>query len=150
MSDPMRKPVAISADDVRPGGDGAGTVLIADNDTAVNSLLTAILTDKGLHCVSVFDGEEALARLHEGGIDVLVTDLDMPKLDGRQLLGRLAEIDPQPATLVISGYLDTVAEDQLRQYAAVRQVLRKPFDVMQFAVLVEQEAKACRSSGSGS
>ena len=150
MSDPMRKPVAISADDVRPGGDGAGTVLIADNDTAVNSLLTAILTDKGLHCVSVFDGEEALARLHEGGIDVLVTDLDMPKLDGRQLLGRLAEIDPQPATLVISGYLDTVAEDQLRQYAAVRQVLRKPFDVMQFAVLVEQEAKAFRSSGSGS
>ena len=150
MSDSMRKPVATSHDDVRPGGDGAGTVLIADNDTAVNSLLTAILTDKGLHCVSVFDGEEALARLHEGGIDVLVTDLDMPKLDGRQLLGRLAEIDPQPATLVISGYLDAVAEDQLRQYAAVRQVLRKPFDVMQFAVLVEQEAKAHRSSGSGS
>lgn len=150
MSDSMRKPVATSPDDVRPGGDGAGTVLIADNDTAVNSLLTAILTDKGLHCVSVFDGEEALARLHEGGIDVLVTDLDMPKLDGRQLLGRLAEIDPQPATLVISGYLDAVAEDQLRQYAAVRQVLRKPFDVMQFAVLVEQEAKAHRSSGSGS
>lgn len=149
MSDPTRKSATTSSEDLSPSGDGTGTVLIADNDTAVNSLLTAILTDKGLHCVSVFDGEEALARLHEGGIDVLVTDLDMPKLDGRQLLGRLSEIDPQPATLVISGYLDSLAEDQLRQHAAVRQVLRKPFDVMQFAGLVEQEAKAHRASGSG-
>ncbi len=149
MSDPTRKSATTSSEDLSPSGDGAGTVLIADNDTAVNSLLTAILTDRGLLCVSVFDGEAALARLHEGGIDVLVTDLDMPKLDGRQLLGRLSEIDPQPATLVISGYLDALAEDQLRQHAAVRQVLRKPFDVMQFAGLVEQEAKAHRASGSG-
>jgi len=114
----------------------APTVLLADNDRAVNALLASILADRGLRCLSAFDGEEALACLRQGGVDVLVTDLDMPKLDGRQLLSRLPEITPMPATLVISGYLDPVVEEELRGHAAVRHVLRKPFDVMAFASLV--------------
>lgn len=122
------------------------TVLIADNDAAVNSLLSTILSDTGLACVSAFDGEEALARLRAGDIDVLVTDLDMPKLDGRQLLARLAEIEPAPATLVISGYLDPAVEAELRGHSAVHHVLHKPFDVVEFASLVEQVARSRPSS----
>ena len=82
-----------------------------------------------------------LDGLRAGGVDVLVTDLDMPKLDGRQLLDRLTEITPMPATVVISGYLDPVVEEELRGHAAVRHVLRKPFDVVAFAGLVAGAAR---------
>ncbi len=128
-------PAAAPALDGRPG-----TVLIADNDAPVNSLLQSILAEQGLDCIGVHDGEAALQRLREGGIGVLVTDLDMPKLDGRQLLDRLADLDPAPPTLVISGYLDSEVEAALRRHPSVCDVLRKPFDVVAFASQVEDLA----------
>jgi len=112
------------------------TVLLADNDVAVNALLTEILRDSGLHCESVGDGEQALARLRRGGIAVLVTDLDMPNLDGQGLLEHLSEIDPRPATVVISGYLDREAEQTIGALPSVRHIFRKPFDVVEFAAVV--------------
>ena len=112
------------------------TVLIADNDVAVNALLTDILCDRGLHCESVHDGEQALARLRRGGIDVLVTDLDMPNLDGQGLFEHLPEIDPPPDTVVISGYLDRAVEETLDALPLVRHIFRKPFDVHEFAAVV--------------
>lgn len=148
LPEPAPEPMPNPGDNSVAGSAELATVMVADNDASVNSLLSAILADSGMRCVSVFDGEQALARLRKGDIDVLVTDLDMPKLDGRQLLGRLGEIEPLPATLVISGYLDPVVEEDLRGHAAVRHVLRKPFDVVEFAALVEQVARARTSSES--
>ena len=111
-------------------------VLIADNDDGVNAMLCQVLADRGLRCESARDGVAALSRLRLGGIAVLVTDLDMPELDGRELLRQLAEIDRMPWTLVISGYLDADVERTLRAQPGVRHILHKPFDVMEFAELV--------------
>ncbi|MEE2887397.1 MAG: response regulator [Planctomycetota bacterium] len=150
LPEPSPEPMPKAAGSPVAGRADRATVLLADNDTSVNSLLSAILADSGVRCVSVFDGEQALARLRAGDIDVLVTDLDMPKLNGRQLLDRLSEIEPLPATLVISGYLDRASEEELRGHPAVCHVLRKPFDVAEFARLVEQVARSRPSSASAS
>jgi CheY-like chemotaxis protein len=111
-------------------------VLIADNDVGVNALLADILADRGLTCESVHDGEAAWARLQAGGVDVLVTDLDMPRLDGRELIRRLSQLSVCPATVVISGFMDRDFEATLDRHPGVRHVLRKPFDVLRFADLV--------------
>lgn len=124
-------------------------VLIADNDVGVNALLTGILTDRGLTCESVHDGEAAWARLQAGGVGVLVTDLDMPRLDGRELVQRLSQLPACPATFVISGFMDRDLEATLDRHPGVRHVLRKPFDVLRFAELVAaavQEDEASTSS----
>lgn len=118
--------------------------MIADNDPAVNALLREILADRGLSCESAGDGEQALARLRRGGIRVLVTDLDMPNLDGRGLLAQLPQLPQPPAAVVISGYLDRDASRVLLELPHVRQVLAKPFDVVKFADLVESLATADR------
>ena len=76
--------------------------------------------------------------------------LDMPRMDGRQLLARLPEIRPMPATLVISGYLDPVVEEELGGHPAVRHVLRKPFDVLAFAGLVASAAGTGSTAVGGS
>jgi CheY-like chemotaxis protein len=115
-------------------------VLIADNDVAVNSLLAGLIVERGLRCESAHDGEEALSRLRAGGVDVLVTDLDMPKLSGQDLLGHLEELDPAPRTIVISGYLDGPLEESVRAVPSVQKVLRKPFDVLEFVDVVHDLA----------
>ena len=111
-------------------------VLLADNDAAIRGLLQCVLADRGLLCAMAEDGEQALEAVLAGGVGVLVTDLDMPKLDGRDLLARLGELDAPPASVVISGYLDADLEAALRAMPHVRHILKKPFDVLAFGDLV--------------
>ena len=122
-------------------------VLIADNDVAVNSLLADVLRSRGLACESAHDGEQALARIRRGGVTVLVTDLDMPNLDGCGLLVRLVAEASPPRTIVVSGYLDEDVRRSLRALPVVRGVLAKPFDVVAFADLVRRVAGDAATEG---
>lgn len=109
-------------------------ILVADNDPDINELLGHLLRSEGCRVDGVRDGEAALARIHQGGIDWLVCDLDMPRLDGLGLLQRLAEQLPSPPrTIVISGYLDAAIEERLRDFPFVESSWRKPFDILEFA-----------------
>lgn len=121
-----------------PPPDKGHRVLIADNDRNVSSVLTQVLEKRGLEVESVPDGEAAVARLHIGGIACLVLDLDMPRLGGEELLQRVAGWSGAPHVVVISGFIDAALESSLARSPHVRAVLRKPFDVLRFAALVEQ------------
>ncbi len=116
------------------------SVLIADNDAAVSGLLAEVLRRAGVEVEQVFDGEAARRRAVEAVPDVLVCDLDMPKMSGIDVLEALRDQPRQPPTLVISGYLDAAIEARLAQLPFVRTVLRKPFDLMAFAQLVRELA----------
>lgn len=119
----------------------AATVLIADNDPGVQALLAEVARRAGCTVRTAADGLAARDQLRGGGVDVLVCDLDMPRLSGNDLLDWLARQPAPPATIVVSGFVD----DRLRRTVApwpwVRAVLRKPFDVMQFRDLVAQAAR---------
>jgi two-component system cell cycle sensor histidine kinase/response regulator CckA len=67
-----------------------------------------VLEDAGLRVLEAADGARALdaASLHDGPIDLLLTDLIMPGLGGRELAERLAEVRPATRVLYTSGYLD--------------------------------------------
>jgi CheY-like chemotaxis protein len=109
------------------------TVLIADNDAEVNELLADVLAMHGFRVESAADGIGALARVEQGGIALLVSDLDMPNLDGEALLSRVARLSSPPPALVVSGYLDPQLEARLRALSVVRGIFKKPFDVFRFA-----------------
>ncbi|MEY4672977.1 MAG: hypothetical protein RL148_761 [Planctomycetota bacterium] len=107
-------------------------VLIADNDRAVGGLLRELLSRSGAEVHMVEDGEAAKARLAQGGIDVLVCDLDMPRASGQEVAAWLATQPQQPAMLVVSGYVDEATRAQLGAMPFVRAVLSKPFDLFAF------------------
>ncbi len=107
-------------------------VLIADNDRAVGGLLRELLSRSGAEVHMVEDGEAAKARLAQGGIDVLVCDLDMPRASGQDVAAWLATQPQQPAMLVVSGYVDEATRAQLAAMPFVRAVLSKPFDLFAF------------------
>ncbi|MFN9275604.1 MAG: response regulator [Planctomycetota bacterium] len=109
------------------------TILLADNDRAVSSLLVELLKRFGVTAVPVYDGEEAMRQGRLPGLAAIVCDLDMPRASGIDVLESLADLASPPPTIVISGYVDEVVRSRLARLPFVRDVLRKPFDLLAFA-----------------
>jgi two-component system cell cycle sensor histidine kinase/response regulator CckA len=87
---------------------GRETVLIAEDMAAVRAVTKQMLERQGYTVLEAPDGESALqlAGQHPGPIELLVTDVVMPMLGGRQLASRLRELRPNVKVLYISGYTD--------------------------------------------
>jgi CheY-like chemotaxis protein len=85
---------------------GSQTILLAEDDGAVRRFARQILTTHGYTVLDARDGDEALAvaRGHSGTIDLLVTDVVMPGLSGRDLAARLSVERPDVRVLYTSGY----------------------------------------------
>lgn len=115
-------------------------VLIADNDAAVSSLLTEVLVRLGLQVRHAFDGEVARRMARDPAVGVLICDLDMPRLSGLEVLESLASLSRPPQAIVVSGYLDAAVQDRLVGLPYVRELLRKPFDLLEFAERVSAMA----------
>ena len=67
------------------------TVLICDDDKDIVSALEIYLTSEGYQTVSAYNGEEAIAAVNEGNIDLILMDIMMPRLDGIRTTARLRE-----------------------------------------------------------
>jgi diguanylate cyclase (GGDEF)-like protein len=88
---------------------GGFTILIADDEAGIRTLAGEVLRSHGYNVLQAADGVEALelAAQHPGPIHLLLADLSMPRLDGRELRRRLNNVRPGTATLFMSGDLDT-------------------------------------------
>lgn len=117
-------------------------ILIADNDAAVSSLLTEVLVRLGLQVRHAFDGEVARSMARDPSVGVLICDLDMPRVSGIEVLESLASMSRPPQAIVVSGYLDAAVQDRLVGLPYVRELLRKPFDLLDFADRVSAMAAA--------
>ena len=87
---------------------GNETVLLAEDEDVLRTLVSVILRQNGYHVIEARDGADALeqARQFSGAIHLLVTDVVMPILNGRQLVERLVQLRPALKVLYISGYTD--------------------------------------------
>ena len=84
-----------------------GTVLIVDDEQAIRESLSLILEDEGFTCLCAADGFNALKIIEKSKIDVLITDVHMPKMDGLQLLLETKKISPETHSIVITAYSET-------------------------------------------
>ena len=85
------------------------TVLIADDEAIVRMMLSSMIDWDEMElklagCVS--NGREALAYLEQHPVDILITDIQMPVIDGLELIRRVKEFHTQPEILVLSAYND--------------------------------------------
>jgi CheY-like chemotaxis protein len=89
---------------------GRETVLLADDDEQIRELAVPALRELGYTVLDAPDGEEALklAGKHDGPIHLLVTDVVLPKMNGKQLAMTLLEEHPTVKILYVSGYGDSV------------------------------------------
>jgi CheY-like chemotaxis protein len=104
------------------------TILVVDDEFAMVEALSALLEDEGYHVVTAANGEEALACLREGPHpDLVLLDVMMPRLDGRDVLRRMQEDTSLKDIPVILMSAAAHPLDQARLGHAV--FLHKPFDI---------------------
>src|ERR1039458_5543339 len=84
-------------------------VLIVDDEPNLRKILSAQLSRDGYEVMTAEDGEQGLALLKEHHIDLVITDLKMPKVDGMTLLRKALELEPELPIVVITahGTIDT-------------------------------------------
>ncbi len=89
-----------------PPKGGNETVLLVEDDVMVRELHSTILEEAGYTIIEAIDGEDALAKFmkHHYKVDILVTDVIMPKIDGKRLFMEIQELRPEIKVLFISGY----------------------------------------------
>ena len=92
---------------------GCETVLLVEDEDVVRELVREILEGNGYRVLEARHGEEAatLCRGHDGRIDLLLTDVVMPKLGGLELAERVARERPGVRILFMSGYTDVLFDE---------------------------------------
>jgi len=85
---------------------GTETVLLGEDDDTVRTMTASMLREFGYTVISAKDGEEALRKFEEHGdaIDLLILDVIMPRMNGKEVYDRVTKIDPGARILFTSGY----------------------------------------------
>lgn len=125
-------------------------VIIVETDHLVSNTLRASLQNSGRQftIIDAPSGEEALLELSRGGVDLLVTDLDLPGISGIELLERLREQDPSVHSIVVTA--DPTPEAQSKAHAlGVIAFLRKPIRTSHFLEAVSRALQLKSSNGAG-
>jgi PAS domain S-box-containing protein len=121
-------PSSKSSPDLLKTARGTETVLLVEDEDAVRTLSRIVLQASGYTVLEARDGLEAvaLAQQHQGPIDLLLTDLVMPRMSGRQLADVLVQVRPRLRILFMSGYTDEILRRHGEGGAEVA-LLEKPF-----------------------
>jgi CheY-like chemotaxis protein len=118
---------------------GSETILIADDEEMVLDLGSRILTQAGYTVIKAYDGEEAL-RIYQkrrNDISLVLLDLIMPKMGGKQCLENLMVFDPSVKVVITSGFsVDRNTKDALA--AGAKGFVAKPYDLREVLEVVRQ------------
>lgn len=120
-------------------GDEAGrTVLVVEDEPAVRRLVKRLLEDQGYRVIQAGSAEDALAQAgaHVGVIDLLVTDVVLPRMNGRALFDRMASEHPGVRVVFMSGHAHDVLGAHLQD--GIGLFLHKPFAPDELAATVRQ------------
>jgi CheY-like chemotaxis protein len=79
------------------------TILCVDDNEQSLSIRKVMLETRGYRVVACTSGEEALERFKRGGVDLVLTDLIMPGLDGGRLIEEIKGLSPQTPAILVSG-----------------------------------------------
>lgn len=122
-----------------PSLGGTETVLLVEDEESVRQLVRDTLEARGYKVLAADNGEAglAIAECHEGKIDLVITDVVMPGIGGRELVKQLAQTRPTTKVLYLSGYTeDAIVSDG--SIAKGTAFLQKPFSLQSLSRKVRE------------
>ena len=157
--------ITLSSGDNPPSGDDPGqerlapseapgrgeTILVVDDSLAWLRLAREILTTNGYQAQTCKDPREALSLLEQNPeqIDLVITDLQMPGLDGIELAVELLKINPTLPVVLTSAFMFRMPSEKLRSLG-IRDFLTKPWDRGQLFSIIRQALASRRSKDEAS
>ena len=105
----------------------AKRILMIDDDKHMHRILQLYLRSRNVEVVGVSSGRMALHKLDEESFDLVLTDIQMPGMDGRELIQRIRQKYPDLPILIISAYEEEKFQNEINSLKNV-QMVAKPFD----------------------
>jgi CheY-like chemotaxis protein len=126
------------------------TILLVEDDELLGHMIAELLRDEGYHVRTARNGFDGYSSYCRDRTETVVTDIEMPELDGFEMMACIRNINPSVNTIYMSGaaerYRETLAAEARRFGAAV---LRKPFassDLLKLIICSSVEPARARSS----
>lgn len=118
---------------------GHGTIMLVEDDDPVRIFGARALRNKGYRVIEAKSGEEALSLIRDSKekVDLLITDVVMPQMDGPRLVREVREIHPEMKVIFISGYTEDAFRQRLGSDGGI-DLLPKPFSLKQLATKVRE------------
>ncbi|MCG6894015.1 MAG: sigma-54 dependent transcriptional regulator [Desulfobacteraceae bacterium] len=113
------------------------TILVVDDEKNYTRILCAVLADEGYETVSANSGADAIATLQDSEVDLVLTDMKMPGMDGIQLLQRIKEKDPDLPVIMMTAH-GTVDKAVEAMQKGAYTYIQKPFDNNRLIIFVER------------
>ena len=122
---------------------GSATVLLVEDEDAVRSFAARALATRGYRVLEASSGVQALDVMseHGGDVDIVVSDVVMPEMDGPTLLKHLRKTNPQIKIIFVSGYAEEAFRNNLSEDEKFT-FLPKPFSLKQLAAAVKEALEA--------
>jgi len=118
---------------------GPRTILVVDDEESVRMLAKRMLNKLGHEVALACDGVEALDEFERGpeGIDLVVLDMTMPRMDGQETFRRLRAVNPEVRVVLSSGYNE---QDATNRFAGkgLAGFIQKPYTLEELAAVVQQ------------
>ena len=108
-------------------------ILVIDDDATIRAVVRAVLEQEGYDVVEAANGAEGLERYQATCPDLIITDLQMPVMDGFQLLEALQRVVPPPMVIAISG----AHHDLTQAQTLTRHTFAKPLPLKQLLATVQ-------------
>lgn len=118
-------------------------VLLVDDQDDLRSAFARLFRDRGFEVVEATSGKEAVVRMQQASFDAVVSDVQMPDMNGVDLLRAVRERDPELACLLISGAPDLQTALQAVEYGAI-EYLTKPLEFDHLVASVERAAQTTK------
>ena len=118
----------------------APTVLVVEDDQFIRNIFVDILSEMGSPSFEANNGKEALNKLKSNQIDIVISDMKMPIMDGFQLLVHLKESHPDLPVIMITGFDDQYKREDAFA-AGANAYLTKPFRIKDVVQTLTQMSK---------
>ncbi|CUS88996.1 PAS domain S-box-containing protein, partial [Candidatus Kryptonium thompsonii] len=117
-----------------------GTLLLIDDEEDIRFAGKELLEAEGFKVYTAGDGIEGLNiyREHKGEIDLVILDLNMPKMSGKETLSQLLLIDPNVKVIISTGY---ITESEKEEVEGVAGFVEKPFDINKLLKMISEALK---------
>ncbi len=115
-------------------------ILLLEDDDLLNEIITEYLQENGFEVESFYDGEAAFDAIEQNKYDMLLLDINVPNIDGFEILGYLREIKNKTPIIFITS-LTNVANIKKAFDLGVNDFLKKPFDLEELLIRIKHHLK---------
>ena len=112
-------------------------ILVVDDEEGLREGLRSLLEDEGYAVLCAEDGEKALEIVREAHIDLMLTDMRMPGMNGIDLLKRVRKIRKEIGVIILTGYGEIESYIEAMNFGAIEYV-SKPFKVNELKFIVNK------------